>query len=675
MRWDDGIQYLKGVGPKRAELFAKLDVRTVGGLLALYPRAYIDFSAPFTVATAPYGDAAAVRAEVLEIKPMVRISGGRTMLRVVCADETAALNLVFFNNPYVANKLAPGSEYLFYGKVGGGFAEREMVAPVFIPVGETAPLSPVYPATAGLSSAAIGAAVRRALDAVDDVPEPLPEHLLEKYALPQKRDALRMIHAPESHEDVKNARRRLIFEELFCVQLGLLQMRGREERLSGAPMKAADPAAFYAALPFAPTGAQRRAVEEAFADMAGKHPMNRLLQGDVGSGKTLVAAAAVWLAAQNGYQSVLMAPTEILARQHADTLEKLLRPLDIGVALLTSSVKGAARKNALAAIAAGHAQLVVGTHAVLSEPVEFANLGLAVTDEQHRFGVRQRGQLAKKADSPHLLVMSATPIPRTLALLMFGDLDLSILDEMPPGRTPVKTYAVTGKKREAMFGFLAREIAAGRQVYIVCPLIEEGESGLLAATAYIDDIARPLLPRANIGLMHGKMKPAEKDAVMRAFREGEIDCLVSTTVIEVGVDVPNATVMVIEDAERYGLSALHQLRGRVGRGAAESYCVLVSDHAGEAARERLRFLCHTSDGFEIARYDLETRGPGDFFGSRQHGLPDLKIADLAADTRVLKAAQQEALAMAEQDPGLKDPAHAGIKQAVAELFSGSFAMN
>ncbi len=673
--WNDDVKYVKGVGPRRAELLAKLSVRTAGGLLGLYPRAYIDFSNPSTVAAAPFHEAAAVQATVFAILPERRISGGRTLVKVECGDETAALDIVFFNNPYIAKKLAVGEEYVFYGKTGGTFAKREMTSPVFLPAGSGAPLSAVYPLTAGLSSAVLSKSVRHALDGVDDIYEPLPQGLLQKYAMPGKREALEKIHFPASFGEVKDARRRLVFEELFCLQLGLLQMKNREIKEDALPLKITKPTPFFAALPYKPTSAQKRSIDEIFADMTGKSPMNRLLQGDVGSGKTLVAAAAIWLAAQNGYQSTLMAPTEILARQHADTLEKLLAPLGISVALLTSAVKGAARKQVLAAIACGAAQLVVGTHAVLSDPVEFQNLGLAVTDEQHRFGVRQRAGLAQKAKNPHLLVMSATPIPRTMALLMFGDLDISVLDEMPPGRTPVKTYAVTGKKREDMFGFLAKEISEGRQVYIVCPLIEEGETDLLAATAYLEDIAKPLLPKARIGLMHGRLKAAEKEDVMNAFRAGKLDVLVSTTVIEVGVDVPNASVMVIEDAERYGLSALHQLRGRVGRGAAESYCVLVSDHAGEAARERLRFLCRTADGFEVARYDLETRGPGDFFGNRQHGLPDLKIADFAADTRVLKAAQEEAIALSAADPKLAAPQHAGLRQAVKELFQGEYSMN
>ena len=403
--------------------------------------------------------------------------------------------------------------------------------------------------------------------------------------------------------------------------------------------------------------------------------MNRLLQGDVGSGKTLVAAAGVYAAAQSGYQSVLMAPTEILAAQHADTLDRLLAPLGIRVALLTGSVKGAAKKAALRAIAAGEVELVVGTHAVLSAGVEFARLGFAVTDEQHRFGVRQRSLLAAKADHPHLLVMSATPIPRTLGLLMFGDLDISVLDELPPGRTPVKTYAITGKKRADMYGFVRRQLAAGRQAYIVCPVIDEGENDMQAVTTYYTDVAQPLLEHYRVGLMHGRLKAAEKAAVMDAFKAGALDVLVSTTVIEVGVDVPNANIIVIENAERYGLSALHQLRGRVGRGKGEAYCVLISDHATDAVKKRLSFLCHTNDGFEIAKFDLETRGPGDFFGSRQHGLPTLRIADLMADSRALYAAQKEALALVGADPALRSPGNAGLRRLAEELFSDDTALN
>ena len=517
--------------------------------------------------------------------------------------------------------------------------------------------------------------MRAAFASAPDIEEPLPAALIEKYRLCGKAEALQKIHFPQSRQDVQAARRRLIFEELLALQLGLLLLRGREAAHTGAPMRPADLSPFWNALPFAPTGAQRRAAQEILADLGKKTPMNRLLQGDVGSGKTLVAAAGVYAAAQSGYQSVLMAPTEILAAQHADTLDRLLAPLGIRVALLTGSVKGAAKKAALRAIAAGEVELVVGTHAVLSAGVEFARLGFAVTDEQHRFGVRQRSLLAAKADHPHLLVMSATPIPRTLGLLMFGDLDISVLDELPPGRTPVKTYAITGKKRADMYGFVRRQLAAGRQAYIVCPVIDEGENDMQAVTTYYTDVAQPLLEHYRVGLMHGRLKAAEKAAVMDAFKAGALDVLVSTTVIEVGVDVPNANIIVIENAERYGLSALHQLRGRVGRGKGEAYCVLISDHATDAVKKRLSFLCHTNDGFEIAKFDLETRGPGDFFGSRQHGLPTLRIADLMADSRALYAAQKEALALVGADPALRSPGNAGLRRLAEELFSDDTALN
>ncbi|MDL2254049.1 ATP-dependent DNA helicase RecG [Ruminococcaceae bacterium OttesenSCG-928-I18] len=675
MRWEDEVQFLKGVGPKRAARFAKLDVHTIGELLSLYPRTYIDYSRPVSVAEAPYDAPAVVRAEVLQKLPGRRISGGRTLHRVECSDGTSALSLVFFNNPYTPGKLKVGEEYLFYGKVGGGFTNREMIAPQFLAPDAGVCLTPVYPLTEGLSNYTITSCVAHALKEIEEVPDPLAEGLLEKYKMPAKGKALCMIHRPAAAEEAEQARRRLIFEELFCLQLGLLSLRGREVEQTGAPMEKADVAPFYAALPFSPTGAQVRAVQEIAGDLCAKAPMNRLLQGDVGSGKTLVAAAAAYMAAQNGYQSVLMAPTEILAHQHGETLDGILSGLGLRTALLTGGVKGRARTGAVSAIESGDANLIVGTHAVLSEPVRYYNLGLAITDEQHRFGVRQRGLLASKANRPHLLVMSATPIPRTLALLLFGDLDISVLDEMPPGRKPVKTHVVPEEKRRDMYGFLAREIEAGRQVYIVCPLIEEGESDLQAVTAYAEEVAKPLLPRARVGLMHGRMKAADKAEVMRAFKEGRLDALVSTTVIEVGVDVPNASVMVVEDAERYGLSALHQLRGRVGRGAQVSYCFLLSGHAGPAARERLQFLARTGDGFEVAKYDLQTRGPGDFFGNKQHGLPSLRVADLATDTRVLKAAQQEALEVYKEDPRLLKPENAALAVAVKALFEDNTVMN
>lgn len=675
---DTPVRYLKGVGPKTAERFEKLGILTLSDLLCHYPRRYLDFSKPYSIAEAPADTECVVKAEVFA-KPGGRIlPGGRRMERITAGDDVSSLEITWFNNPYAAQKLELGQEYYFQGIVTGGMLRRQMVNPQVRTDAQvkSSPFEAVYPQTEGLTSSAIAKCVRQILPHAELLPDPLPPEMLKKYRLLSKADAVRAIHCPATEEEAFAARRRLIYEELLVLQLGIGRMKNHGAASTGAPMKKADASPFWESLPFSPTGAQRRAVEEILTDMSGETSMNRLLQGDVGSGKTLVAAAAIWACIRAGYQAALLAPTEILASQHAENLNRLLSPFGMRVALLTGGMKAAARRTTLAAIRDDEADLIVGTHAILSEGVEFARLGLAVVDEQHRFGVRQRGLLAEKAANPHLLVMSATPIPRTLGLLMYGDLDISILDELPPGRKPVKTRCITGKKRADLYGFLDREIDSGRQVYIVCPAIEDaGGSGLNAVKSYYEDIAKAYLPDRRVGLMHGKLRPKEKAEVMDDFKSGRLDALVSTTVIEVGVDVPNATVMVIENAERYGLSALHQLRGRVGRGAAESWCFLVSDNASESVQKRLKFLCSTSDGFAVAQYDLETRGPGDFFGSRQHGLPTLQIADLMNDTRTLHAAQSEAVALLAEDPLLQRPEHALLARQVEQMFDKAGAMN
>lgn len=675
---DTPVRYLKGVGPKTAERFEKLGILTLSDLLCHYPRRYLDFSKPYSIAEAPADTECVVKAEVFA-KPGGRIlPGGRRMERITAGDDVSSLEIMWFNNPYAAQKLELGQEYYFQGIVTGGMLRRQMVNPQVRTDAQvkSSPFEAVYPQTEGLTSSAIAKCVRQLLPHAELLPDPLPPEMLKKYRLLSKADAVRAIHCPATEEEAFAARRRLIYEELLVLQLGIGRMKNHGAASTGAPMKKADASPFWESLPFSPTGAQRRAVEEILTDMSGETSMNRLLQGDVGSGKTLVAAAAIWACIRAGYQAALLAPTEILASQHAENLNRLLSPFGMRVALLTGGMKAAARRTTLAAIRDDEADLIVGTHAILSEGVEFARLGLAVVDEQHRFGVRQRGLLAEKAANPHLLVMSATPIPRTLGLLMYGDLDISILDELPPGRKPVKTRCITGKKRADLYGFLDREIDSGRQAYIVCPAIEDaGGSGLNAVKSYYEDIAKAYLPDRRVGLMHGKLKPKEKAEVMDDFKSGRLDALVSTTVIEVGVDVPNATVMVIENAERYGLSALHQLRGRVGRGAAESWCFLVSDNASESVQKRLKFLCSTSDGFAVAQYDLETRGPGDFFGSRQHGLPTLQIADLMNDTRTLHAAQSEAVALLAEDPLLERPEHALLARQVEQMFDKAGAMN
>ena len=667
---DTPVRYLKGVGPKTAERFEKLGIVTLADLLCHYPRRYIDFSKPYSIAEAPADTECVVKAEVFA-KPGGRIlPGGRRIERITAGDDVASLEITWFNNPYVTQKLQLGQEYYFQGIVTGGMLRRQMVNPQVRTAEQiqAAPFEAVYPQTEGLTSSAISRCIRQLLPHAELLPDPLPPEMLQKYRLLPKAEAVRAIHCPATEEQAAAARRRLIYEELLVLQLGIGRMRSRGAAATGAPMRRADPSPFWQSLPFAPTGAQRRAVEEILNDMAGDTAMNRLLQGDVGSGKTLVAAAAIWACIRAGYQAALLAPTEILAAQHAEGLNRLLAPFGMRVALLTGGMKAAARRTTLAAIRKDEADLVVGTHALMSEGVEFARLGLAVIDEQHRFGVRQRGALAEKAANPHLLVMSATPIPRTLGLLIYGDLDISILDELPPGRTPVKTRCITGKRRQDLYRFLDSEIDKGRQVYLVCPAIEDvPDGGLNAVKTYYEDIAKTLLPDRRVGLMHGKLKPKEKAAVMEDFKAGRLDALVSTTVIEVGVDVPNAAVMVIENAERFGLSQLHQLRGRVGRGKHQSYCILISDNRNEETRQRLKVMTKTTDGFQIAEEDLRLRGPGDFFGARQHGLPGLKVADLGCDTQLLQEARQAAEQLLAQDPALTScPATA---ERVTELFT------
>ena len=675
---DTPVRYLKGVGPKTAQRFEKLGILTLADLLCHYPRRYVDFTQPYSIAQAPAETECVVKAEVYAKLGGRMLPGGRQMERLTAGDGVSTLEVTWFNNPYAIKKLEIGQEYFFQGLLTGGMLRRQMVNPQVRTAAQitAAPLEAVYPQTEGLSSTVIARCIQQLLPHAELLADPLPAEMRRKYRLPDKADAVRAIHCPASPEQAAAARRRLIYEELLVLQLGIGCMKSRGAADTGAPMRLIDPAPFWESLPFAPTGAQRRAVTEILADMSGQHAMNRLLQGDVGGGKTLVAAAAIWACIRSGYQAALLAPTEILATQHAESLNRMLAPFGMRVALLTGGMKAAARRTTLAAIRDDQADCVVGTHAILGGGVEFARLGLAVIDEQHRFGVRQRGMLAEKAVNPHLLVMSATPIPRTLGLLIYGDLDISLLDELPPGRTPVKTRAITGKKREDLYHFLDTEIGRGRQVYLVCPAIEDSpDAALKAVKGYYEQVAKPLLPNRRVGLMHGKLKPKEKAAVMQDFKEGKLDALVSTTVIEVGVDVPNASVMVIENAERYGLSALHQLRGRVGRGAAESWCFLVSDHEGEAVRQRLHFLCTTTDGFAVAQYDLENRGPGDFFGSRQHGLPSLQIADLMNDTRTLHAAQAEAADILAQDPQLTAPDHTLLRTQVQQMFDKAGAMN
>ena len=656
---NDSVQFLKGVGPAFAKKFEKLGILTIRDLLLCYPRKYIDYTQPYTVVSAPYDVECCVRATVLQREPARRVKGGRVMNRVLAADDSGILALSWFNAPYAADKLEVGETYYFEGRIGGALTRRELLHPLVRTEAQVAdcPFVAVYPGTDGLPASRHASCAHAALAFADQLVDPLPPELLTRYRMPAKAQAVRGIHAPKNADDLAAARRRLIFEELYLLQIGIFLLRSHGRRKTSAPMHPLDLGPFWRSLPYPPTGAQKRSTEEILADLCGDVPMNRLLQGDVGSGKTLVAAAAIWFAAQNGWQSAMLAPTEILARQHAATLADRLEPFGVNVTLLVGGMKAKEKRIALEAIADGRANLVVGTHAVLTDTVEFKNLGLAIVDEQHRFGVRQRGMLAEKAVNPHLLVMSATPIPRTLGLLIYGDLDISILDELPPGRTPVKTRCITGKRRQDLYRFLDSEIDKGRQVYLVCPAIEDTpDGGLNAVKSYYEDIAKALLPDRRVGLMHGKLKPKEKAAVMEDFKAGRLDALVSTTVIEVGVDVPNASVMVIENAERYGLSALHQLRGRIKRGFQASTCILLYAYPlSETSRERLNIMRETEDGFLIAEKDLELRGGGEILGTRQSGCCEFRIADMNEHKHLLYTANKDAQMIVAQDEKLSTP--------------------
>lgn len=677
----DSVQFVKGIGPKKVKLFEKLHISTLQDALETYPRDYEDRTQLARIADIEAEDKYAVRA-VLGTEPRVsRIRKGMTLVKCTIFDESGSLGVTWFNQPYAAAQLRVGQEYLFYGRVQGFGRGRQMVSPQAEKVAESDPhpgrIVPVYPLTAGLTQRDMARVTEAALDAVPgDWPDPLPELLRVKYRLPDAADALSAIHRPKNRGEVDEARRRMVFEELFLLCCGLQQLKERRRADSGIRFDSSRLDEFFAALPFSPTGAQRRAIGEIAADCASGRPMNRLVQGDVGSGKTVVAAALCALAAQNGWQAAFMAPTEILAAQHAETLTPMLDKLGLRCTLLTGSMTAAQKRNALAAIESGSADVVVGTHALIQQSVVFHRLGAVIADEQHRFGVAQRAALSAKGEMPHVLVMSATPIPRTLALIMYGDLDVSILDETPPGRSPVETYAVGENMRRRITAFIEKQLVAGGQVYVVCPLVEDGEgdSSLKSAEQHAKDI-QAQLPHRRVAVLHGRMKNAEKDAVMRDFAAHKYDILVATTVIEVGVDVPNANLMVVEDADRFGLSQLHQLRGRVGRGTRQSYCVFFGADKGSTARERLKILCKTNDGFEIARADLSQRGPGDFFGRRQHGLPALHVADIAADLALMQSAREEAEAILAADPTLsgypllKDRVHRMFAERDDEAFN------
>lgn len=665
------IKQLYGIGPSREKLLLKLGIKTFGDLLRCYPRRYEDRSVviPIDEAVMHRGETISIVAKVVGIPEERRIRGGRVLTRVAVEDDTGMMTLTYFNNPYIKSKLKTGKTFNFYGICDPKML-LHMVAPQAeeIKAGQSPRILPIYPLTAGLNQGQMRRWMEQAMAKLKgQLPDPLPARLREKYGLMELNEALRAIHFPKDHASISAGRRRLIFEELLYFQLGVNLFSRREKEQNRFPIGQVD-SAFRGLQPFAPTPSQEQAVAEILSDMQGEFAMNRLLQGDVGSGKTYVAGEAAYASLSAGYQVAIMAPTEILARQHAEYFRPLFEQLGYSTDLLVGSLTAKQKREAYARLQSGETRLMIGTHALLQEKVEFQNLGLVIADEQHRFGVRQRAALASKGQKPHILIMSATPIPRTMALMVWGDLDLSVLDGLPAGRKPIKSYLVDSTYQERLLGFMDQQMAQGSQIYIVCPLVEENpDADLQSAEELFEALKEQYGDAAD--MIHGKMKGAKKDEAMAKFVSGETKILVSTTVIEVGINVPNATMMVLMNAERFGLSQLHQLRGRVGRGEKQSYCILVSDHQNPKTRERLDFFCSTTDGFAISEKDLELRGPGDFLGDMQHGMPQMQLAGLTNDMELLTLSNRCAKRMLDYDPDLNAPYNQAIREKVFALFN------
>ena len=673
-RLSDPITILKGIGAAKAKQFANLNIVTLRDLICHFPRGYEDRTKIVAIEKLEVDKPACFRGMVMNTPRTNHIRKGLDLTKVQVADHSGRLNLTFFNNRFAAENLQYGREYIFYGTLTGDYLGYGITNPVFEAL-DSQPMTtrrvlPVYPLTAGLTNAAILKAVRQAL-AICDVPEEiLPAQIRSLYGILPAERAYYAIHEPNTMEEAEMAKKRLIFEEFFVFSAGLALMRAARAGKKTAPYKNLNLQPFYASLPFTLTNAQQRAVAEIVTDLGRGSPMNRLVQGDVGSGKTMVAAAAAFLAVSNHKQAALMAPTEILAEQHFASFSKLFAPMGIRVALLTGSMTVKEKKTVRTAIELGEVDMVIGTHALLSAATVFHDLGLVIADEQHRFGVGQRSALSSKGTDPHLLVMSATPIPRTLALLMYGDLEVSIINELPPGRETVDTFLVGESYRPRINAFIRKQVAQGHQCYIVCPAVEENEElNLKAATVWAETLQKTVFPDLTVALLHGQMKGAEKEAVMADFAVGKAHILVATTVIEVGVDVPNATLMVIEDADRFGLSQLHQLRGRVGRGKAKSYCILTTHNRNTETVARLKALCKTNDGFKIAEEDLKLRGPGDFFGSRQSGLPAFQVANLSMDLETLKTAQAASAHWINEHGTDDTPEANALRSRIADLFT------
>ncbi len=661
------IRFLKGVGEKRAQHLYSLGIDTIGALLRYYPRGYEDFSNIKQIFDCSADEKVCVKARIITPVTEHKIRSNMTLYKFKISDGTAYAQVTIFNSKYLAARLHEGSEYLFAGKIGVGKFGLEMSSPEIREVGDTGIL-PIYPASKNMSSSAISKLVKTALQSCE-IENVLPESVRTAQKLCDLADAIHNIHFPKSKESLEAAKKHLVFEELFILRTGLMLLKNKRKVNSSFVLKTDFTNEYINSLPFDMTDAQKRVISDCARDMASGKIMNRLIQGDVGCGKTAVAAALMYHTAKSGFQAAIMAPTEILAEQHFKNLSESLKNTDIECVLLTGSLKKTEKQRVKEQLSSGRAQIAVGTHALISGDVQFHNLALVITDEQHRFGVTQRGDLSAKGMHPHTLVMSATPIPRTLGLIIYGDLDISIIDEYPRGRVSIENYCVESALRQRVFGYIKKHLDVGRQGYIVCPMVEENEEiDIKSAEQYFAEIKDGEFKNYRVGLLHGKMKPKDKEAVMRAFKDGEIELLVCTTVIEVGIDVPNAAIMVIENAERFGLSALHQLRGRIGRGQYKSTCIFISDYKSGATADRLNVIKSSTDGFKIADEDLALRGPGDFLGSRQHGLPSLKIADIYADNDILRLAGMSAANLLEADPKLTSPDNANLRKEIILMY-------
>ena len=669
------IQFIKGVGPSRVKLLNKLGINNLEDLITYYPRNYEDRGKPKSISELVDGEEALISAFVVARMSEVRIRKNLTLCKVVVRDETGTAQITWYNQSYLKNSLKVNERYKFYGKVSNKYGKIDMQSPVFEPEGsstKTGKIIPIYPLTYSLSQNTIRKIIENGLSEVDGkLEETIPEYLLDKYSLCDINTAISKIHFPDNFAEFNLARKRLVFEELLSMQLALLSLKNKYEvKKTGIAFdKAAKMSDVIDNLPFKLTGAQARVLEEIDSDMEKDRPMNRLLQGDVGSGKTVIALIAAYKAVKSGYQAAIMAPTAILASQHLETFIDILGDTGIRCELLISAITKKKKEELLARLERGEIDIIIGTHALLEENVKFNKLGLVVTDEQHRFGVRQRAVIAEKGNNPDVLVMTATPIPRTLALILYGDLDISIIDELPPNRKKIETYAVKKDMEQRVNAFVSKNIDEGRQCYIVCPLVEENEEiNAESVMEIFEEYKTKIFPNYKVEYLHGKMKQKEKDAIMEEFKNGNINILISTTVIEVGVNVPNANIMIIQNAERFGLAQLHQLRGRVGRGEHQSYCILKYEGNSRIIKERMDVITKTNDGFVISEKDLELRGSGEFFGTRQHGIPEFNIANLFEDMTILKGVQAVALSIIDKDPYLENKENEKLKKMVENKF-------